>query len=75
MALSNIYSVPPSYEEANAVLTHLNDTNSLYVEEAKWYQALIYLKIDKTTAANKLLKEIVTTESWNHSKAKKLLGE
>lgn len=72
-ALSYLYSDPNLQFMATPIFKSLIKKNSVYIEEAKWYLALIYIKEEEASKSQELLKEIINDKSWNHSKAQKLI--
>ena len=63
-----------NYSKAEAILTDLQNGNSVYKEKAAWYKALSALKQEKIDKCRKILKEI-PSEAEDYQKAQKLLKD
>ena len=70
--LSNIET--GKYQNALKPFNHIiNNNRNLYVEKAKWYAGLCYLKLNDNEKAHKIFKEISASNSTYKYKAKNLL--
>lgn len=61
-----------NYEAALSTLTQLRQSD-VRINQADWYTALTYLKMQDTAAAQKVLNQIVADKSFNYQKAQKIL--
>ena len=73
--LSGIYYIQNErYSDAiNSFLFIIDHNKNLYVEEAEWYLALCYIKLDQYENARIYLKEIVSEKGFKKVEAKELL--
>ena len=77
----NLYSGISYMEEekykkaANSFNDIISDNDNLFIEQAKWYLAMCYLKTENTDKAEDVLNEIVQEESYYKSQAIKLLKD
>lgn len=55
--------------------TVIADNNNLFIEQAKWYLAMCYIKTDNTDKAEGLLNELVANDSFYKKAAKKVLKD
>ncbi|MFC2107654.1 tol-pal system YbgF family protein [Bacteroidota bacterium] len=70
--LSNIET--GKYQNALKPFNHIiNNNRNLYVEKARWYAGLCYLKLNDNVKAHEIFKEISTSNSTYKYKAKNLL--
>lgn len=72
-ALSYLYSGDELQFMAKPIFKALMNKNSVFIEEAQWYLALLYIESGDVKEATKLLQEIVRLESWNYTKAQNVL--
>jgi len=54
------------------IITH---NNNLFIEQAKWYLAMCYIKTDQTKKAEITLNELVAIDSYYKKHAKKVLND
>jgi tetratricopeptide (TPR) repeat protein len=54
------------------IITH---NNNLFIEQAKWYLAMCYIKTDHTEKARSILNELVAYDSFYKKPAKKVLRD
>lgn len=55
--------------EAQSYLNQIIESNDYYfADHAKWYKALVFLKLDDTNAAKSLLEELATDPKADHNK-------
>ena len=61
--------------EAIGTFKQVVDSNTKFSAQAKWYLALAYLQSGNETQTKVILEEIIKEKSFNHQKAKNLLGK
>ncbi len=70
------YMEEERYQKAAKSFNSIIENNdNLFIEQAKWYLAMCYLKTEKTDKAKIVLNEIIKEESYYKSEAKKLLKD
>ncbi len=63
------------FENSEITFNKLISSNLIDAEKGKWYKALLFLKMERIEDCKKLLEEIITLNSYNSDKAKKLYGK
>lgn len=53
----------------------VEDQDNLFVEQAKWYMAMCYIKANKITEAEMLLEELARSSQFYHKRSKKALRD
>lgn len=53
----------------------ISDKDNLFIEQAKWYLAMCYLRTEKTTKAQEVLREIIKEESYYKNQAARVLKD
>ena len=54
------------------IITH---NNNLFIEQAKWYLSLCYIKTNNLKSAEKILNELISTDSYYKKGAKRVMKE
>lgn len=71
--VSNLYPPSPNLDKAIQYLTLAQDSEPAYEEQARWYLTLAYLQNEQAEQARTVLKEIVSTQGYQSSRAQQLL--
>jgi len=70
------YMEEEKYQKAtNSFKNIISDKDNLFIEQAKWYLAMCYLRTEKTEKAKDVLHEIINEESYYKDKAENVLRE
>jgi len=64
------------YQKASKSFQNIiTNNNNLFIEQAKWYLAMCYIKTHNTSKAEEILKELVTDDSYYKKLAQKVLND
>jgi len=64
------------YQKAKTSFDNIiSDKDNLFIEQAKWYLGMCYLKTENTEKAENVLKEIIKEESYYKDVAVKVLKD
>lgn len=70
------YMEEAKYQKATKSFNHIISHNdNLFIEQAKWYLAMCYLKTENTLKAKNVLNEIIKEESYYSEQATKVLKD
>ena len=70
------YMEEEKYQKATKSFNSIiSDNDNLFIEQAKWYLAMCYLKTEKTDKAQNVLNEIIKEESYYKDQAAKVLKD
>ena len=70
------YLEEEKYQKATKSFNNIiSDNDNLFIEQAKWYLAMCYLKTEKTVKAKNVLNEIIKEESCYKDQAAKVLKD
>lgn len=64
-----------NFSEAKLIFEEILKSESIYINDAKWYLGLTYLKLEQTAQAKLIFKEISKSTSQYSEKAKEILDE
>lgn len=70
------YMEEEKYQKATTSFNHIiSDNDNLFIEQAKWYLSMCYLKTEKTDKAKEVLHQIIDEESYYKEQALKVLKD
>ena len=70
------YMEEEKYQKATKSFNHIiSDRDNLFIEQAKWYLSMCYLKTEKTERAEEILHEIINDESYYEEQAAMVLKD
>lgn len=70
------YMEEEKYQKATNSFNHIiSNQDNLFIEQAKWYLAMCYLRTEKTDKAKDVLKEIIKEESYYKEQAIRVLKD
>jgi len=70
------YMEEEKYQKAKTSFDNIiSDKDNLFIEQAKWYLGMCYLKTENTEKAENVLKEIIKEESYYKDVAVKVLKD
>jgi tetratricopeptide (TPR) repeat protein len=70
------YMEEEKYQKATKSFNNIiSDNDNLFIEQAKWYLSMCYIKTDNIPRAKILLNEIIADESYYKSNAQKVLKD
>jgi tetratricopeptide (TPR) repeat protein len=70
------YMEEEKYQKATTSFSNIiADKDNLFIEQAKWYLAMCYLKTEKAEKAQDVLKEIINEESYYKEQAARVLKD
>ena len=70
------YMEEEKYQKATKSFNHIiSDKDNLFIEQAKWYLSMCYLKTEKSEKAEEILHEIINEESYYKEQASKVLKD
>ena len=70
------YIEEEKYQKATRSFNNIiSDNDNLFIEQAKWYLAMCYLKTEKTDKAQNVLKEIIKEDSYYKKQAFRVLKD